>query len=292
MIGLSEKLGVDVENARNQHVKELLKDVPKRIGDLPEASEIRCHLLQDGLLETILGGEPEQLLKEHEKLKGNFENEVKAIFSYDLFTRRKTGYTPQTLAENLGIQTCPYCNAQYTKTIKGKSKNYRPTFDHVYPKKKYPLLALSFFNLVPSCWICNHGKGENEIDYNPYLHDIQDACRFTWHPQTTAGLQGLSEKFDLKIVPLKDHSEADRAKNCVEFFHLETLYKAYKDHAAEVIQRKLAYPDSYLEQIQKLFNNKGGFSKSEVYRLAFGNYIEDKDLLKRPLSKMIRDLLK
>jgi hypothetical protein len=36
-----------------------------------------------------------------------------------------------------------------------KSKELMPEIDHFYPKDKYPFLAVSFFNLIPSCLTCN-----------------------------------------------------------------------------------------------------------------------------------------
>ena len=41
-------------------------------------------------------------------------------------------------------------------------------FDHFYNKSKYPLLAISFYNLVPVCGTCNHTKGKNDVDYSPH----------------------------------------------------------------------------------------------------------------------------
>ena len=81
--------------------------------------------------------------------------------------------------ERLKIRTCPYCNRNYTFTVKssssaaGKKFTTRPEFDHFYCKSKHPLLALSFYNLVPSCSVCNHGKATDDIGINPYFDGFQ-----------------------------------------------------------------------------------------------------------------------
>lgn len=48
--------------------------------------------------------------------------------------------------------------------------------DHYYDKGKYPYLALSFYNLIPSCNICN-SKFKTTIDFKeiPHLHPYEDS---------------------------------------------------------------------------------------------------------------------
>lgn len=56
----------------------------------------------------------------------------------------------------------------YTKTVFDEEgeKITRPTFDHWFAKDDHPLLALSFYNLIPSCNICNSSvKGKKEIEF-------------------------------------------------------------------------------------------------------------------------------
>jgi len=49
--------------------------------------------------------------------------------------------------------------------------------------------------------------------------------------------------------------------------------------------KKAYYPQSYIEELSRF-----GFSQDEIYRYLFSNYSEDKDLHKRPLSKLIKDI--
>ena len=51
----------------------------------------------------------------------------------------------------------------------------RPQFDHWFPKKKYPLLAISFYNLIPCCTYCNSSvKGDIEFANNLRTEDGAD----------------------------------------------------------------------------------------------------------------------
>lgn len=90
---------------------------------------------------------------------------------YNCFTK----VIANEVLEKLKIRTCPYCNRNYTFTVKSscstevRAFTTRPEFDHFYNKSQHPLLALSFYNLVPSCSICNHGKATENIGINPYF---------------------------------------------------------------------------------------------------------------------------
>jgi hypothetical protein len=107
--------------------------------------------------------------------KKAFNYDSKSIFSDEL----KYG-----LAQKLNLKVCPYCNRNYTLTINkevvnshlGKIKvvKTRPDFDHFFCKSKHPILALSFYNLIPSCAICNRTlKGDVEFSLdiqNGHVH--------------------------------------------------------------------------------------------------------------------------
>lgn len=49
-------------------------------------------------------------------------------------------------------RVCPYCNRNYIGDINSNTIYH---LDHFWPKDDYPILAASFFNLVPSCASCN-----------------------------------------------------------------------------------------------------------------------------------------
>lgn len=76
--------------------------------------------------------------------------------------------------------TCPYCNDEPAKIIKvaqGTPKRkimMLYDIDHFYPKHAFPYLALSFYNHVPSCKICNQTFKEGKIfDTDTHIHPYQ-----------------------------------------------------------------------------------------------------------------------
>lgn len=234
-------------------------------------------------LRKVLTGLPNEL----DKIKTLFskKTKIRQILHYDNWIKYDK-YNAYDLAKELDIPTCPYCGRMYTKTViseKGK-KIVRPDFDHWFPKSKYPLLALSFYNLVPSCNICNSRvKGADEFKLGTHFHPYHkvDDLKFTF----SYDLKGY-EKPCVKILTPKDN---DISKKSVEAFELEEIYKTHEDEVADLLKIRQAYSEKYIE----ILNDFSGInlSKEEVYRLAFGAHLAEDKFDRRPLSKMKRDIL-
>lgn len=77
-----------------------------------------------------------------------------------------------TILQLMDVPVCPYCNRQYTFTLaSGKS---RPQMDHYYPRDLYPYLAVSLYNLVPCCAVCNTAKGPLDTMKDPILYPYDE----------------------------------------------------------------------------------------------------------------------
>lgn len=84
----------------------------------------------------------------------------KLVKQYERFPEKEINLAIQ---EHLKIKTCPYCNAQYleSRTDHRSGRLYTAMqLDHYLPKSQYGLLAMSLYNLVPSCSFCNHTRGD------------------------------------------------------------------------------------------------------------------------------------
>lgn len=66
---------------------------------------------------------------------------------------------------------CPYCGRQRINvaSLPGKRPS-KPPIDHFLPKRKYPFLAVSFYNLIPCCTNCN--ELANKGDFDPLEGDL------------------------------------------------------------------------------------------------------------------------
>ena len=68
----------------------------------------------------------------------------------DKFKFEEKDYNAYELINSLNINICPYCNRNGIHNLK-KSRKRTSELDHFHPQSKYPFLAISFFNLIPSC---------------------------------------------------------------------------------------------------------------------------------------------
>lgn len=245
-------------------------------------------------LEEVLKAKPEKLqeialwfdtLSETEKKQFDFIKQL-----YKNFTAKKQEYDAYELAKELNINTCLYCNLNsiYTVIKNNNKKITRPTFDHFYDKSNYPILALSFYNLIPSCHACNSSlKGREKFSIKTYLHPYIDSfnalAKFQLHVKKSSFFYEEGG-FDIELK-----TEDKRAEKHKEIFELEKRYEKHKDTVLELIQKRAIYPDSYIEELAS--NYSSVFKNPEdVLRLITCGYVEDRDLDKRPLSKLIKDI--
>jgi len=202
---------------------------------------------------------------------------------YTNFTSYKKEYDAYDLVKGLKLKTCPYCNRNYTFVVDSNNGKLRPELDHFYPKSIYPFLAVSFYNLIPSCPICNHTKGnkiKKNLD-NPY--DLEsNSFKFTYVPNSIDFSIVENEKYNFDNFEIEINGNEENIK----LFKLRELYKQHKDIVLELLIKKAYYPQSYIDELSNF-----GFSQDEIYRYLFSNYNQDNDLHKRPLSKkLIKDI--
>lgn len=71
-------------------------------------------------------------------------------------------------ADELKIYTCHYCDMAYINVYTENSKSIAKSqfdIDHFLPKGKCPPVALSLFNFVPSCPVCNERIKREDLPY-------------------------------------------------------------------------------------------------------------------------------
>lgn len=244
---------------------------------------IKKYFEDEDNLKKVLIGLPTEL----DSIKSKFRKDknIRKIFDYENWLNYDK-YNAYDLAEKLDIPTCPYCNRTYTKTVitKNRENIIRPEFDHWFPKSEYPLLALSFYNLIPSCHICNSNvKGKTEFKLETHFHPYNPSSNL----KATFSYNHKSYD-DYKI---KINTKDDFSHNSVEAFQLENIYQAHEDEVKDLIKIRQAYSDKYIDMLNDFLKGEN-LSKEEVYRLAFGVHYEDDKFDRRPLSKLKKDILK
>ena len=147
---------------------------------------LELHGLGTALLKKVHNGTyPKITYRTNQTQSKEFGDYILEIFNYDLFVDKKRFWNAYELSKQLGVDVCIYCNRNYTYTLtNGRNYYVRPEFDHFLPKSRYPFFAISFYNLIPSCHICNSNL-KRDIDFttstnlHPYLNSLDDTLKFT-----------------------------------------------------------------------------------------------------------------
>lgn len=195
------------------------------------------------------------------------------------------------IIKKTGLRVCPYCNILYTYNRK---KSVTSQLDHFFPKSEYPMLALCFYNLVPSCSACNQIKRDDTREMaSPYKDRAFQDLRITWDYSGGAGQDKYEENNSLAILEEMitiriETAERDEQHNLVGM-KITEAYQQHRDYASEIIKKARIYTNP---EAQKLICDLGesvGIAPEEIERFYLGNYLDESDLKKRPLSKMTKD---
>lgn len=283
--------------------KSIKKSIKKKLKSKLTINEKKCLVYVENNIENILKADDNELVdiikifkkeypnsigKYHQK-KENWKRLYK-ILRQDIFEKeydnwsKRTKYGAYYFVKELGIKTCSYCNRNYTFVVDEKDGKLRPEIDHFYPKSIYPFLAMSFYNLIPSCSTCNHTKKDKDSFHNklinPYVCNTED-FKLTYNPLHVEFNNIKTQKYNFDSFEIK----FEKTNKNIEIFKLEELYKQHKDIVLELLIKKAYYPQSYIKELESF-----GFNEDEIYRYLFSNYKKDENLHKRPLSKLIKDI--
>lgn len=292
----------DIKNTHFNELKEKLKKLEVLLKRIKAPYSLRDILLSkpEGLYE----------IGQWSKKKIHFiplKNEYKQTIIYTFFNvnfdfvkdlyknftdKNKQEYNAYDLAKSLNVNTCPYCNINSIYTIvddENNKKIVRPEFDHFFDKATYPILALSLYNLIPSCHQCNSNlKGQEKFNLESYLHpyseDIDKNIKFKIKI-TNAKFYYSINGFEIDIDYL-----SHKAVNHNNIFKLKERYNYLKDIILELIQKKYMYNEDYLDSLFKKYEGTFFRNKEDLMRLISGGYISESEINKRPLSKLIKDI--
>ena len=265
---------------------------------------IETKKLKNLELKKVILEKPNVLIEEIGKIQSKtLLNEIiKDIFNYS--GKFQSDVITPFFTENFDFRTCFYCNKDFITNFKKEKNELVSTFqlDHFYDKGTYPYLALSFYNLIPSCPTCNSskvkgsantfehdskvGKFQNETCIAPNLQnfDFHQKVKFKLFLEPSYKNLHIKSKDDIDI-PLKEQF-SDIYTKYIEIFKLNERYKAHKDLVYEMIQKAELYPESRLKELQNLT----GIPFQQIKKDIFNLIDENEDLSKKPFSKLIKDI--
>jgi hypothetical protein len=196
-----------------------------------------------------------------EEEKKCFKTEASRIFDYNKFANKLTvGWNAYNLCKTSTCTLCPYCQQAFAFTIQREldGKSFRPTLDHFYPKHEYPYLALSLYNLVPSCYICNSSlKGKADFHNEQHLHPFEDNEMIGFELATDTYLEKRIKgrgALDISIV-FKGGCNT-KAKNSVTTFLLDERYELNEGLLRNFLDVVTAWNPERVEEVnQKVFES-------------------------------------
>ena len=189
--------------------------------------------------------------------------------------------------ENIEVHTCYYCNIDFINTFKKNNETKNAfTLDHVLEKADYPFLALSLYNLVPSCYVCNSKVKDSKIPFDDFSptnknFDFDERVKFKSFISNTNFQIEKEQDFYIKLI----ENYSNKFDKYIESLNLNNRYDYHKYKVLEMIQKRREYPDSRIKELSDLTKK----TQEEIKQDLFGIYTSE-DLHQRPLSKLIKDI--
>ncbi|PEI87637.1 hypothetical protein [Bacillus toyonensis] len=310
-IPLYSVLNTTIEHCNDAALKEILVFLLKHfetlvIGTPLELDQIR-EKVSAKITTTIL---KEKCSKSQAKRKQAIYKALEKIFvkEYDRFTDRNvkdsTLWWAYTFVQNVNISVCPYCNSQYVFTYLNDTGRTRPVLDHFFCKSEYPFLAISIYNLIPCCKVCNSDlKGSTKVDLknyiNPYLHEFGGKIPFKREFTTNkkdkraitdyfSAITGESDDFKITL----DFNDFPKGmvnpyKKHAELFHIEEIYQYHKYYVKDLIVKSRIYNDVYNTQLKNSYS-KLFQSDDDLNQLLMPSEDQMNNVI---LSKLTRDII-
>ncbi|ENE5197722.1 hypothetical protein ABNJ92_001251 [Vibrio parahaemolyticus] len=192
---------------------------------------------------------------------------LKKVFFYDSF---RSSDACVKFYKELGLEGkyCFYCNDSELSVISTekpsksngfRSKNGKLLFDldHFYLKSNYPFLALSFYNLIPCCGLCNSRfRGTKNFNVNTHINPYLDSFdenyifKFDKYELATSFRIGCSELTKVE-VNLKNHSIRINDKTAGDLQIMER-YRTKVSHLNDILDTIIKYSHAPEEELYDL----------------------------------------
>ena len=192
------------------------------------------------------------------------------------------------IVDSIGIEVCPYCNRNFIDSFNLNRKSYVTCdIDHFYPKSIFPLFALSLYNYVPSCKICNQSFKsdvvDNEIIY-PYYEEYGDDGLFSLN----INFNKKRDDFEYEVKVLSNNKKIINSK---KIFKIEEIYNNHKFLINDIVNKSKYFTDDYIKKIIEDYLNLGINISFEELKAAIYCYPLDKrEELNMPLSKFRKEV--
>lgn len=214
------------------------------------------------------------------------------LFFYDKFPNHTGEWNRHKLLSLMEIEVCPYCQRNYISSFEeNDDKRTTADLDHFYPKSLYPFLALSLYNFIPSCQICNSRfKGTKDTYNSVYLYEesFDDlGAKFKTSKEIIYEILGEKDanffvEIDYKNLKNKDREKVEKS---IKHLGLDKVYKkSHNQYIKDLLDNIEKYPKNYLESCVEIFDEyyKDKNKKEKIIKYFI-------DIVKEPCRKRIEN---
>lgn len=277
--------------AEKLNAKKRLEDTEKSILEQVESIEKKQ---KTGVLLT---DEEKDLISERDRLLGvkgidDSNCSISKVFVDVLYNE----LDKKKFVKKLNLRICPYCGRNYILNVNRDDRSIKPQIDHFLPKGQFPFLAMSYYNLIPSCTVCNVDVKKETVPLNdtytayriPHPYSYSDEWNFIFKlngidifSNIANGEDNIEIAYDGDLKVLDAHEK---------LFAIKSLYEQHNDLIYELIIRKQFWTS---ESVQQYYKNILGM-KNELgskMTLAILGYTEDpEEKGKRPFMKLLKEV--
>ena len=274
-------------------VKNKLSD--KNLSDLKKSEIAEAKLRSGG---KLTDEEKESISQKEELIKTkaieDFNGAVGKVFVDELY---ETKLDKKSFVKSLNLRICPYCGRNYIFNVDIGSRTIKPQIDHFLAKREFPFLAISYYNMIPSCTVCNVDVKGTTVPLNdtydaytiPHPYSYVDEWKFIFKLNGIDLFSNLI-KDDIENIEIGYEGKLSILDEHEKLFAIKTLYKEHTDMVHELIIKKQFWAsDASLEY----YTNILGMDRelSAKMSLAILGFTDDPgEAGKRPFIKLLKDI--
>ncbi|MCQ2272596.1 MAG: hypothetical protein MJZ72_07420 [Bacteroidales bacterium] len=298
----------DLKSKWDEIRKKFSKAYPKLSGCFP--IQIRDLLIMD--FESLVGvyeKYTQTISPECAKICG-LHKDLESILSYDSYANKIAEFFINH-ANDMQIHTCHYCDMAYINVYydgeNGKEKR-QFDIDHVLDKGRCPLVALSLFNFVFSCQVCNSRiKGQKQVTEvlrpieklspTSEKYDFDNNVTICINPQeSNCSTVGFENRMNDYMLNFDTHLDRDY-DNVISFFKLKERYDFHKCEALRLLDLKERYTDTKIREMSRMIigDNNSNVSSNCIgafYRIKEDIFADDfMQKHHRALGKLHKDIM-
>ena len=160
------------------------------------------------------------------------------------------------------------------------------------PQSLYPFLGTCFYNLQPSCGVCNGHKGTQDCDFGLYVnseqHKVLSPFRFLPKVRNLEGPYPECEEIRFRG---RDTNVTLESKAHEDMFHIYDLYAGYKNKVSILYSDAYKMNPSMIDAAAACFGLPATKQDVLAYMSAHLS-LDEKDVHKKQLTKLKQDTFK